>query len=88
MEWTFLERHFNFLKENGSFIAIDLQFGYLCVFQAIRKLETEIETTRKTMIANAGTQGLLEKQLLHFRGNLMHLLNSFMLLRGQNHNRK
>ncbi|XP_073249856.1 uncharacterized protein [Porites lutea] len=34
--------------------------------QAIRQLETEIETTRKAMIANAGTQGSLEKRLLDY----------------------
>lgn len=36
--------------------------------QAIRQLEAEIETTRKAMIANAGTREVLEKQLLEYRG--------------------
>ncbi|XP_078352328.1 uncharacterized protein LOC144637027 [Oculina patagonica] len=35
--------------------------------QAIRQLEAEIETTRKAMIANAGTREVLEKQLLEYR---------------------
>ncbi|XP_020612495.1 trichohyalin-like [Orbicella faveolata] len=38
--------------------------------QAIRELEVEIETTGKTMIANAGTREVLEKQLLEYRGHL------------------
>ena len=45
--------------------------AYRMFFQAIRQLETEIETTRKATIANAGTQGSLEKRLLDYRGNLI-----------------
>ena len=46
--------------------------AYDCMFlQAIRQLEAEIETTRKAMIANTGTQDSLEKRLLDYRGNLI-----------------
>ena len=61
-------RRFSFTKENGNLLRLLL---IVCFFQAIRQLETEIETTRKAMIANAGTQGSLEKRLLDYRGNLI-----------------
>lgn len=46
--------------------------------QANRQLEAEIETTKKTMIANSGTKEILEKQLLDYRGNLV-LLHSLKI---------
>ncbi|XP_073247948.1 uncharacterized protein [Porites lutea] len=48
--------------------------------QAIRQLETEIETTRKAMIANAGTQGSLEKRLLDYREILQENWKEDLLL--------
>ena len=57
-----------FYKRERKFTAFA---AYCMFFQAIRQLETEIETTRKAMIANAGTQGSLEKRLLDYRGNLI-----------------
>lgn len=59
---------FLFYKRERKFTAFA---AYCMFFQAIRQLETEIETTRKAMIANAGTQGSLEKRLLDYRGNLI-----------------
>jgi len=38
--------------------------------RAIAQLEEEMETTRKTTLANMGTKGQLEKQLLDYRGTL------------------
>ena len=61
-------RRFSFTKENGYLLRLLI---IVCFFQAIRQLEAEIETTRKAMIANAGTQGSLEKRLLDYRGNLI-----------------
>lgn len=59
---------FLFYKRELTFTAFA---AYCMFFQAIRQLEAEIETTRKAMIANAGTQGSLEKRLLDYRGNLI-----------------
>ena len=59
---------FLFYKRERKFTAFA---AYCMFFQAIRQLEAEIETTRKAMIANAGTQGSLEKRLLDYRGNLI-----------------
>lgn len=60
---------FLFYKRERTFTAFA---AYNCMFfQAIRQLEAEIETTRKAMIANAGTQGSLEKRLLDYRGNFI-----------------
>ncbi|CAH3199213.1 unnamed protein product, partial [Porites evermanni] len=54
--------------------------AYCMFFQAIRQLETEIETTRKAMIANAGTQGSLEKRLLDYREILQENWKEDLLL--------
>lgn len=48
--------------------------------QAIRQLEAEIETTRKTKIANAGTKELLEQQLLDYREILQENWKEDLLL--------
>ena len=56
--------------ELSEFFSLQIIMILCTLFQAIRELEEEIETTRNTMVANTGTREVLEKQLLEYRGTL------------------